>query len=43
MTIRFMPPRVPLVDLQTGTITREWYRLFQSIMDPQATSDSEAL
>jgi hypothetical protein len=43
MTIRFMPPRVPLVDLQTGTITREWYRLFQNIMDPQVTSDSEAL
>ena len=32
--VRFMPPRVPLVDLDTGQITREWYRLFQNIMDP---------
>ena len=30
MTAKFVPPRVPLVDLRTGTITREWYLLFQS-------------
>lgn len=43
MTVKFMPPRVPLVDLQTGTITREWYRLFQGIMDPQIGGDFETV
>lgn len=36
-TTRFVPPRVPLVNPETGLITREWYLLFLRIMDPQAT------
>ena len=31
MTVKFIPPRVPLVDPKTGMITREWYLLFQSL------------
>lgn len=29
--VKFVPPRVPLVDLKTGQITREWYLLFASL------------
>ena len=31
--VKFVPPRVPLVDLRTGQITREWYLLLQSLFD----------
>jgi hypothetical protein len=31
MTVKFVPPRVPLVDPRTGLISREWYRLFADV------------
>lgn len=31
--VKFVPPRVPLVDLRTGQITREWYLLFASLFE----------
>ena len=33
VSVKFAPPRVPLVDLRTGTITREWYLLFSSLFE----------
>lgn len=33
MAVKFVPPRVPLVDVRTGQITREWFLLFQSVFD----------
>lgn len=30
-SINFVPPRVPLVDPRTGTITREWYLFLQGV------------
>ena len=30
-TIKFVPPRVPLTDPDTGTITREWYLFLQGV------------
>lgn len=42
-TIRFMPPRVPLVDPQTGIISREWYQLFLNIMSPMVGEESDAM
>lgn len=32
-TVKFVPPRVPLVDLRSGQITREWYLLFASLFE----------
>ena len=29
--IKFVPPRVPLTDPATGTITREWYLFLQGV------------
>jgi hypothetical protein len=29
--IKFVPPRVPLTDPDTGTITREWYLFLQGV------------
>lgn len=29
--LHFVPPRVPLVDASTGTITREWLLFFQGL------------
>ena len=37
-TVRFVPPRVPLVDLRTGTITREWYLLLEQLFSWQVSS-----
>lgn len=31
--VKFVPPRVPLVDLRSGQITREWYLLFASLFE----------
>jgi hypothetical protein len=31
--IRFVPPRVQLVNPQTGVISREWYLFFQGVFD----------
>lgn len=31
--LRFVPPRVQLVDPRTGTISREWYLFFQGVFD----------
>lgn len=31
--IRFVPPRVALVDARTGLITREWYLFFQGVFE----------
>ena len=28
-TVRFVPPRVPFIDLRTGIIAREWYLLLE--------------
>lgn len=39
-SIRFVPPRVPLVDARSGNITREWYRFLQTFFDP-STVDAE--
>ncbi|AKA60334.1 hypothetical protein P26218_31 [Rhodoferax phage P26218] len=33
----FMPPRVPLVDPNTGMVTRQWYLYFQG-SDPAAAT-----
>lgn len=30
-TLQFTPPRVPLVDVRTGQITREWLLFFQGV------------
>jgi hypothetical protein len=30
-TLKFLPPRVPLVDPRTGLISREWYLFFQGL------------
>lgn len=30
-SLQFVPPRVPLCDLTTGTITREWYLFLQGV------------
>lgn len=29
--LKFIPPRVPLIDLKTGIISREWYLFLQGI------------
>jgi hypothetical protein len=39
----FAPMRVPLVDPQTGIITREWYFLFQGMFRRTDTSQDEQL
>jgi hypothetical protein len=31
--LKFIPPRVPLLDARTGLITREWYLFFQGVFD----------
>lgn len=31
--LKFIPPRVPLIDQRTGLITREWYLFFQGVFD----------
>ena len=36
------PPRVPLVDDRTGTISREWYRFFLSLLTATEASQEEA-
>ena len=41
MTAMFLPPRVPLVDIRTGTITREWYLLLQSLFGSNTSGDTE--
>lgn len=30
-TVRFVPPRVPFVDVRTGIIAREWYLLLEQL------------
>lgn len=32
-SLRFIPPRVQLVDPRTGTISREWYLFFQGVFN----------
>lgn len=41
MTVKFVPPRVPLVDLRTGTITREWYLLFQTLFTGSGLTEDQ--
>lgn len=43
MAVRFVPPRVPLVDLRTGTITREWYLLLQTLFTSDAADNTDEL
>lgn len=31
--LRFMPPRVQMVDPKTGMVTREWYLFLQGVFD----------
>lgn len=31
--LRFVPPRVPLVEPKTGIVTREWYLFLQGVFD----------
>ena len=31
--LKFVPPRVPLLDTRTGLISREWYLFFQGVFD----------
>lgn len=31
--LKFIPPRVPLLDVRTGLISREWYLFFQGVFD----------
>lgn len=43
-SIRFVPPRLPLVDVRTGMITREWYLFLQALFSPTTaptTDDAE--
>ena len=39
-TIRFVPPRLPLVDVRTGMITREWYLFLQALFSPTTAADT---
>ena len=32
-TIKLAPPRVPITDPRTGTVTREWYLFFIGLFD----------
>lgn len=31
--LKFIPPRVPLIDQRTGLISREWYLFFQGVFN----------
>lgn len=39
-SIRFLPPRVPMVDLRTGNPTREWYLFLQQLISTVDTADT---
>ena len=39
-SIRFLPPRVPMVDLRTGNPTREWYLFLQQLISTVDTGDN---
>ncbi|WP_421883294.1 hypothetical protein [Methylibium sp.] len=41
MALELIPPRVPLTDPRTGSITREWYRFFQALYQRAGGSSGE--
>jgi hypothetical protein len=41
MAVRFVAPRVPLVDVQTGQITREWFLFLQGFFPSQSSSAAD--
>lgn len=41
--LRFVPPRVQLVDPRTGMISREWYLFLQGVFDRIGGADSASI
>lgn len=39
MSIRFVPPREPICDPQTGIVSRTWYLFLQTLMEPGSADD----
>lgn len=41
--LKFIPPRVPLLDARTGLISREWYLFFQGVFDRIGGSSGDGI
>lgn len=41
--LKFIPPRVPLLDSRTGLISREWYLFFQGVFDRIGGSNGQSI
>lgn len=41
--LKFIPPRVPLIEPRTGLISREWYLFFQGVFDRIGGANSEGI
>lgn len=40
MSVRFVPPREPICDPQTGMVSRVWYLFLQTLMEPGSIDDA---